>query len=106
MGNLTSIESGPGCKKKFSVGKTAKKKKPLVSNSTIIPEIRVVNKKVINESLAVKGHGLKMRSSKFKMPLILEEEFFKIIDMGKALGFDYKNKEVRLVDVFAKAFLK
>ncbi|KAK0597336.1 hypothetical protein LWI29_024214 [Acer saccharum] len=33
-------------------------------------------------------------SSKFKMPLILEEEFFKTIDMGKALGFDYKDKEV------------
>ncbi|KAK0596446.1 hypothetical protein LWI29_015749 [Acer saccharum] len=78
-----------------------KKKKHLVSNSTTIPEIWAFNKKVITESLAAKGHGLKIMSSKFKMPLILEEEFFKTIDMGKALGFDYKDKELNHKEVIS-----
>ncbi|KAK3212633.1 hypothetical protein Dsin_017339 [Dipteronia sinensis] len=48
---------------------------------------------------------MKTRNSKFKCSWILEEKINEIIVMGIALGFDFKNK-VRMVDVFAKAFLK
>ncbi|KAK0598674.1 hypothetical protein LWI29_036928 [Acer saccharum] len=49
------------------------------------------------------GHGMKTKSSKYKVSWIIEEETSKIIDLGTALDFYFYDKEGRLADVIAKA---
>ena len=51
---------------------------------------------------------MKLRSSKncFIMSGKLEEEIFKIIDYGIAVGFDFKDKKVKMADIFAKVISK
>ncbi|KAI9177736.1 hypothetical protein LWI28_018587 [Acer negundo] len=58
--------------------------------------------------LVVKGHDMKLRSSKncFNMSWNLEEEIFKVIDYGIDVGYDFKDKKVKMVDIFAKAISK
>ncbi|KAK0594902.1 hypothetical protein LWI29_001713 [Acer saccharum] len=71
-------------------------------------KVLMTRKRMFPNSNFLKGECVigKTRNSKFKMSWILVEEINKIIDMGIALGFDYKDKEVGMVDVFAKAISK
>ena len=48
-------------------------------------------------------NGMKLRSSKncFSMSWNLEEEILKVIDYGIAVGYDFKDKEVKMVDIVA-----
>ncbi|KAK1586613.1 hypothetical protein Q3G72_004230 [Acer saccharum] len=92
VGGLTSTESGPGCKEKYSgpVCKekynVGKKKKHLVSNSTTTPEIWAFNKKVINESLAVKDHDAASVIQLLSDQTVPRTELGAIIHTSLALG--------------------
>ncbi|KAK3206170.1 hypothetical protein Dsin_020216 [Dipteronia sinensis] len=58
--------------------------------------------------LTVKGHSMKLRSSKNCLNLSwnLEKEISKVIDIGVAMGFDFNGKEVKMADIVAKAYSK
>ncbi|KAI9199056.1 hypothetical protein LWI28_026592 [Acer negundo] len=75
-----------------------------MSNSKVL----MARKRLFLNSNFLKGECVirKIRNSKFKISWILAEEINKFIDEGTALGFDYKDKKVRMVDVFAIAISK
>ncbi|KAK0601848.1 hypothetical protein LWI29_028035 [Acer saccharum] len=59
--------------------------------------------KVRDSSVSVKKHVMKTRYSKvnFKVSRNLEEGISNIIETGVILGFDFKGKKVKMVDILA-----
>ncbi|KAK0579344.1 hypothetical protein LWI29_024872 [Acer saccharum] len=64
--------------------------------------------KVRDSSVSVKKHVMKTRYSKvnFKVSWNLEEGITKIIETGVKLGFDFKGKKVKMVDILAVLWKK
>ncbi|KAK0602348.1 hypothetical protein LWI29_032533 [Acer saccharum] len=104
MGSNSSVESSKE-EMPFKDNKelSVKSERYWEDNEGVFNESKMRNDKVF--CLAAKGHGMKSRSSKYKLSVLdPEEEITKIIDLGSALGFDFDDKEVRMSDVIVFFF--